>query len=48
LRLPLMRRPWIVDAAQNAAIDEVSRRLLDLAITFFTAGHSGRFAPVLQ
>jgi hypothetical protein len=43
-----MRRPWIVNAAQNAAIDEMPRWLFDFAITFFTAGHSGRFAPVLQ
>jgi hypothetical protein len=35
-----VRRPRIVDAAQDAPIHKVARGLLDFAITFFTAGHN--------
>jgi hypothetical protein len=45
LRLPLVGRPRVVNAAQDAAVDQVSRGLFNFAIAFFAAGHRGRFAP---
>src|ERR1051326_953949 len=47
LRLSLVRRPWIVDAAQNTSVHQVSGRLFHLPITFFTTRHMGHFAPQL-
>jgi hypothetical protein len=39
LRLALVRRPWIVNAAQDATIHQVSRWLFNFTITFFAARH---------
>ena len=39
LRLPLVRRPWVVDAAQDASIHEVSRWLFNFTIAFFATRH---------
>jgi hypothetical protein len=42
LGLPLVRRAWIVNAAQNATIHQMPRGLFHFAVTFFTASHTVR------
>ena len=39
LRLPLVWRPRIVNAAQDASIHQVSRGLFNFTVTFFAARH---------
>ena len=48
LRLPLVRRSRIVNTAQDTAIHQVPRRLVNFTITFLTTRHSVVSLPGLR